>query len=185
MMRILIDGYNLLYASAIFATGPAAPTLRRTREALLSRLAQLLGPDWATKTTVVFDAREAPPGLPQHLTHQGLTVRFAPRNSTADELITDLIRSHHAPRQLTLVSSDHRVQVAAKRRQATAVDSDVWLDQLRNAAANNVPPARSPASGRARLQRQTEQSETKPVDDAVNPFPPGYGEDLLDDLPRW
>ncbi len=183
-MRILIDGYNLLHASSVFAAGPAAPTLRRTREALLNRLAQLLGSDWATKTTVVFDAREAPPGLPQKLKHQGIDVRFAPRNSTADELIADLIRAHHAPRQLTVVSSDHRVQVAAKRRQATAVDSDVWLHQVRQSASDHAAPG-PPSSRGPRQQATSEHAESKPVEDSVNPFPPGYAEDLLDDLPRW
>ena len=62
--------------------------------------------------------------------HKGLSVRFAPRDSDADTLIEELIAADSAPRRLTVVSSDHRLQRAAHRRKAIAVDSDVWLAQL-------------------------------------------------------
>jgi predicted RNA-binding protein with PIN domain len=78
----------------------------------------------------VFDAADAPPGLPKVLAHAGMTVRFAPRRSDADTLIEELIASNRAPRRLVVVSSDHRIQRAARRRRAKPVDSDVWLAEL-------------------------------------------------------
>ncbi len=74
----------------------------------------------------MFDAADAPPGLPRTLEHRGLTVRFAAKSGSADELIEELIRADSAPRRLMVVSSDHRLQRAARRRKATAIDSDVW-----------------------------------------------------------
>ena len=41
-----------------------------------------------------------------------------------------LIAADSAPRRLTVVSSDHRLQRAAHRRKATAIDSDKWFAQL-------------------------------------------------------
>ncbi len=62
--------------------------------------------------------------------HKGLLVRFAARDEDADTLIEELIREDSAPRRLTVVSSDHRIQRAAKRRRARAVDSDVWYAEV-------------------------------------------------------
>jgi hypothetical protein len=38
-----------------------------------------------------------------------------------------LIRKHSSPRALTVVSSDHRLHRAARRRRATPIDSDRWV----------------------------------------------------------
>ena len=87
-------------------------------------------PQSSSMPAVVFDARGAPPGLPRTLTYHAITVRFASRTRSADELIEELIEADTAPRQLTVVSSDHQVQRAARRRRARAVDSDVWHDEV-------------------------------------------------------
>ena len=42
----------------------------------------------------------------------------------------EYIDLHTAPRNLTVVSSDHRVQRAAKRRRAQAVDSNLWYQRI-------------------------------------------------------
>jgi predicted RNA-binding protein with PIN domain len=127
-MSLLIDGYNFLAASGVFASGP--PTLARTREALLDFLAGALTPEEAAKTVIVFDASQAPPGLPHSLTHRGLRVRFSPKGQVADDVIEELIRLDSAPKSLTVVSSDHRIQRAAKRRKARAIDSEVFRAEL-------------------------------------------------------
>ena len=131
-MSILIDGYNLLHVTGIFGSGPAS--FRRSREALLDFLAAMIDPAELPRTTIVFDSSEAPPGLPRKLKHSGLTVHYASDYESADELLEELIRAETAPRKLTVVSSDHRVQRAAKRRKATAVDSDCWYADLVRAA---------------------------------------------------
>lgn len=144
-MRLLIDGYNFLAASGVFASG--SPTLAASRRALLDFLAGALSPEDAAATTIVFDAAEAPPGLPRQFTHRGLLVRFADRGQEADEVLEELIRQESAPRRLTVVSSDHRVQRAARRRKARAVDSELFRLEL----------ARRPQ------QAEAEASDSKPV----------------------
>ena len=42
----------------------------------------------------------------------------------------EYIELHTAPRNLTVVSSDHRVQRAAKRRRAQAIDSNLWYQRI-------------------------------------------------------
>ncbi len=126
---ILIDGYNLLHASGVF--GSAGPTsLHSSREALLDWLGQVLSDAERQRTTIVFDAREAPPGLPADAEKHGIRIQFAPRGREADDLIEQLIDAHHHPRSLLVVSSDHRLHRAANRRRAQAVDSDRWVARV-------------------------------------------------------
>lgn len=152
--RLIIDGYNLLHVTGI--VGPAAlpSTLERSRNGLLNFLAAALDPPTRKSTTIVFDAMNAPPGLPHTRNHHGMTVLFAPSPDDADTVIENLIRSHNSPRRLTVVSSDHRIQRAARRRRATPVDSEKWytnIERRRHAddpkqAAPEVKP-RAPLSG--------------------------------------
>lgn len=129
-MALLIDGYNLLNSVGITGRSVGVSSLQRSRLALLNFLAESLDPAEAAQTTVVFDAADAPPGLPRVAEHRGMTVRFAAQHEDADALIEELIQADSAPRRLTVVSSDHRVQRAARRRRARGVDSDVWYGQL-------------------------------------------------------
>jgi uncharacterized protein len=129
-MSLLIDGYNLLNATGILGRGIGPGGLQRAREALLNLLAESIPPEELSRATVVFDASEAPWGSARAVQHKGLAVRFASREADADTLIEEIIAKESAPRRLTVVSSDHRIQRAAHRRKATAVDSDKWFAQL-------------------------------------------------------
>jgi predicted RNA-binding protein with PIN domain len=121
---LIIDGYNLLHVTGLFGRGKAS--LEASRQALLGFLAAAVEPEEIAATTVVFDAAAAPPGLPNRFTMRGIDVQFARGYESADELLEELIAAHPTPRKLTVVSSDHRVQRAAKKRRAQAIDSDVW-----------------------------------------------------------
>ena len=140
-MPLLIDGYNLLNATGIVGRGGPS-SLGRSRLALLNFLAASIDPQELPHTTVVFDAHDPPPGLPRVVQHGPLLVRFAARNQTADQLIEELIRADSAPRRLVVVSSDHEIQRAARRRRATAVGSDLWYADLilRDASATRSRP---------------------------------------------
>ena len=129
-MPLLIDGYNLLHVSGVFGTGTALTELHRSREALLAFLAAALAPAERAQTTIVFDAASAPPGLPQSFLHDGVRVEFAREPGNADAMLEKLIAAHDAPRKLIVVSGDHRVQRAARRRRAQAIDSDRWWAEL-------------------------------------------------------
>jgi uncharacterized protein len=140
-MALLIDGYNLMYASGIIGGG-GAKGLERSRAALIRFVAGAVDDAERAVTTIVFDAAGAPPGLPATLRSDDLTIRFAKGYPDADELLEELIAGDHAPRRLTVVSSDHRVQRAAKRRRARAVDSEVWFaEALRKRSATGAASA--------------------------------------------
>jgi hypothetical protein len=202
-MALLIDGYNLLHASGILPRGIGPGTLERARAALLNFLAESLEPDELRLATAVFDAREAPRGLPRIVDHRGLRVHFAPNPGDADELIEQLILADHSPRRLIVVSSDHRLQRAAKRRRATPIDSDIWYTEIlrrriarQKLPVGDVPKPPGPLSesevsywlGKFGVAADELPNSAKPdsrpagrPSSIPNPFPPGYGEDLLDE----
>ena len=150
-------------------------------------------------TTIVFDAAGAPPGLPQRFLHEGIGVEFARDPGNADELLEKLIAADDAPRKLMVVSGDHRVQRAARRRRAQAIDSDRWWAELcaqRHRQGAKRPPFPQKPSGPPSaseveywtgqfgdsLEEGRGQGQTPaPRNELENPFPPGYGEELLDD----
>ncbi len=196
-MALLIDGYNLLHASGILGRGIGPGSLERSRAALLNFLAETLPESELPATCVVFDAREAPPGLPRVSQYRGMTVRYAPRNSDADEEIERLIRADSAPRRLTVVSSDHRLHRAARRRRARPVDSDRWYaevvrERLARSRSKSPPgkPAGKPTSAEVKYwleqfgfdlpeEAAPPEHEARPMPDS--PFPPGYAEDVEDE----
>lgn len=198
-MPLLIDGYNLLHVSGVFGRGTALTELHRSREALLAYLAASLSLSERKRTTIVFDAAGAPPGLPQSFAYEGMRVQFARDPGNADELLEKLIVAHDTPRKLVVVSSDHRVQRAARRRRATAIDSDRWWAELASArrareqALPSAPqkPAANLSAGEvdywvnqfsdAPHDESGRTKKVQPEGDIDNPFPPGYGEDLLDE----
>jgi predicted RNA-binding protein with PIN domain len=191
-MALLIDGYNLLHVTEIFGRPGAGTELHRTRIALLDFLAASIDERQRPHTTIVFDAAGAPPGLPRTLTHEGISVHFARRHSDADELIEELVEAHPAPRELLVVSSDHRVQRAARRRGAAFIDSDQWYAEIRAAHRQRekgreqdgeIPADKSHADvSREEVAYWVDEFADAPPDDApANPFPPGYADDVLND----
>jgi predicted RNA-binding protein with PIN domain len=150
-MAILIDGYNLLHVTGIFSNAVGPGSLQKLHEALLDFLAAAIEPGEVRQTTVVFDAKGRRATTRRSFEYSGITVHYSARHEDADTLLAELIRDHAAPRQLTVVSSDHQVQRAARRRRAKAVDSDVWYTQVlraRNARQESAthPPETKPAA---------------------------------------
>lgn len=152
-MSLIIDGYNLLFAAGMVGSVNGEGSFEGERRALLDALLNVIDPKELPQTTVVFDSANAPPGLPRTVNHHQITVRFASGYADADEMIEELIRDHHAPKRLTVVSSDHRVQRAARRRKATAIDSDSWFRLMRQTRkriqeqeAKKPPPPKQPSA---------------------------------------
>ena len=206
-MSLLIDGYNLLHVTGIFGKGRGPGGFQRSREALLRFLAASIEPRLRKDTTIVFDAADAPPGLPSTLKHEEILVRYARDYPDADALIEELIADHSSPRRLTVVSSDHRIQRAARRRRSQAIDSDIWYSQLWEQRANflrnhgqQVPEKPTGKLSDAEVESWVEEfskttSEPLPTDplptspgtsaeqqlSPESPFPPGYAEDISED----
>ncbi|MCA9642727.1 MAG: NYN domain-containing protein, partial [Myxococcales bacterium] len=97
---LLIDGYNLLHVTDLFGEGGLEGTLRRSREALLAYVAARLSARERKRTTIVFDAAGAPPGLPAEQSHEGLRVLFARGYADADAMLEALIEQARAPKSL-------------------------------------------------------------------------------------
>ena len=203
-MNLLIDGYNLLHVTGIFGKGSGPGMFQRSREAFLRFLATSLDDDQRCRTTIIFDAADAPPGLPSTLEHSGMVVRYARGYPDADSLIEELIQRESVPRKLLVVSSDHRIQRAARKRKAHSIDSDAWYSQLwqrpsisRQSLGKKMPekPVGELSSKEVEYwinEFTTEDLEREDPADSIrakskrrenapdNPFPPGYGEDLLE-----
>ncbi len=129
-LLLLIDGYNVVAPIAAPGRAPDPHWLQRERRLLLQRLVQHLTCETRQRTCVVFDAAHPPLDRPDRFTVDGIEIMFAVGYPEADDLLEELIAVHSAAKQLTVVSSDHRVQLAARRRGATAFDSAEWLDRL-------------------------------------------------------
>lgn len=146
---LLIDGYNLMYAAGLARVRYAPGDLERCRHRLLVLIAEQLHPDQRARTTVVFDAQEAPPGAERRMTHQGISVLFAEPGQDADTFLELLIATHSASRQIVLVSSDHRLQKAVAKRHGRSLDSDKFLEVLASGDARRQPETVARSSGRS------------------------------------
>lgn len=129
-IRLLIDGYNLMFEStSVDRKLDGQSALRAARGRLLHLLLDLIDASMRDQTMIVFDAKKAPLGLPDRYEYHGIQIVFARDWNSADELIQSEIRSHSAPKNLTVVSSDHAIHRKALARGANVTDSDIWLDE--------------------------------------------------------
>ncbi len=129
-MRILIDGYNLLFQSQLVGKGRGPGWLERARQKLIAHLHSRISQELLAQTTIVFDASQAQDSSRDSISKQSVSIIFAHEHPQADDLLEELIRQHPSPKSLTVVSSDHRIQRCAKARRAQSVDSESFLDRL-------------------------------------------------------
>ncbi len=146
---LIIDGYNLMHAAGIGRKRYGPGDLERCRNRLLNQLATRLSKAAASDTIVVFDAHEAEV---REVTQQFLLpfrVRFSTDGRDADSEIELLLASHSSPKQVLIISSDHRLHKSARRRRASCVDSEEFWNQLETVATepNKTKPAKPPTSG--------------------------------------
>ena len=184
-------------------TDPSA--LRRNREAFLDFLSTRIDFSAHRTVSIVFDAEKKIEKLPDQFHYRGMEIYFAQDHVSADDLIEELIKMDSVPKKLLVVSSDHRLQRAAKRRGAQWRDSDEWFDQLLASRSNSEststdekPPINKPfdlpdLDSLEKLiadELERESVEDLPRDskdemekdgqslESDNPFPEGYGDDL-------
>ena len=132
-LYLVIDGYNLMHAAGLGRSEYGPGELERNRQRLLSRVASTLDEQIAADALVVFDAHLAVPRAadedqPQPRTP--LAVRFSRDGRDADAEIEMILDTHSSPRQILIVSSDHRLHKAAARRKAQCMDSEDFLRQF-------------------------------------------------------
>jgi predicted RNA-binding protein with PIN domain len=152
-MLYLIDGYNLLHALDVLPKRLGPKGLHYARQRLLDVLHAAFRED-AGSVTIVFDAAGAPPSVRDVQEYRGLEVRFAVRHEEADDLIELLIRHEAHPQKLTVVSDDHRIQQAARRRHCNGLGCGAFLDWLHE-RRRPAPPA-TQADSSAKPQRSSD-----------------------------
>jgi predicted RNA-binding protein with PIN domain len=138
-MPLLIDGYNLYhFARSVYIDDRI--------DLALSAFVSIID-EWTRrsrqKVTLVFDG-SIPPVLRQNPAQFGsVALEFSGPNSDADSVIERHILMYSAPKLLTIVSSDHRIQKAARRRHCKVLASDeFWLKMAKKLTAK--PPAPEP-----------------------------------------
>lgn len=141
---LIIDGYNLLHAAGMAQRNYSHGDLQRCRTRLIRFLLSKLSPAELERATLVFDARVPPPDRPNEFRITGMRVQFANPGGDADEMIEKLLAMHSSPTRVTLISSDRRLQTAARRRHARAVGSEAFFDQM----SGRDRPARGEKSGK-------------------------------------
>lgn len=209
-MDTIIDGYNLIFQCGLQSKSTASDALERSRNRLIDEIASYAGVEVAKKTTIVFDANYRPLAAKTNRYRlKNVLVLYADRFDDADSMIEYLIGRHPVPKKLTVVSSDHRLHKAATRKKAIPVDSEIWYDRLlggklvSKTSVVKLPPPDGLADvdwhqeldiqgvdvsaieaeletelGAEPQSRQSDVSQFPPIE---NPFPRGYGEDLMED----
>ncbi|GIW99399.1 MAG: hypothetical protein KatS3mg111_2732 [Pirellulaceae bacterium] len=131
-IRLLIDGYNLLWAAGLSQRAQLPGGWARARHELLRRLQHRLLPAWHAETRVVFDTRFPQPTTDDDsLACWSVQVEFSHGYPHADQRIIELIREHpHAKNFLAVISSDHQIQKVAMTHRAIVLDAADFWDQL-------------------------------------------------------
>ncbi len=139
---LLIDTYNLLHA---WRNSPL-----EENGADVAALARLLGASGYASGPIQLICDGTPPSGHdgQHDFQEGIVrITYAGVGKDADSLIEAIIERSSAPTRLLVVSSDRRIQRAAKRRRAYAIQSQRFIALLVNDARNSaVPAAEKPGS---------------------------------------
>ena len=130
-MKYLIDGYNLIFECGLQGRQTTAESLARARRELQQTIAAHIPASGHSDVTIVYDAKKQPLSGQQDRELFGkIEVLYSIHFEEADDLIEGLIRKHAVPKDLVVVSSDHRIHKAALRRKATPIDSGDWYDWL-------------------------------------------------------
>jgi hypothetical protein len=103
-------------------------------------------------------------------------------------MIEDLLENYRAPKSLLVVSSDHRVQRAARHRGARFIDSEEWYAERvanlrRQPAADDAvaKPSEKPTPDEVGHWLKEFGGAATGRESPKSPFPPGYADDLVDE----
>ena len=184
-LYLVIDGYNLMHAAGLGRSEYGPGELERNRQRLLSRVAVVLDDQIAADAVVVFDAHLAVPRASdedQPPARSPLAVRFSRDGRDADAEIELILDSHSSPRQILVVSSDHRLHKAAARRKARCIDSEDFLRQfdepepLRGLRRKRPQPRKNgatkplPGKSTEKIFQDTQQAKATDTEDYLEDF---------------
>ncbi len=150
-MVVIIDGHNLLQSiQKTFEDFDSLTAVRLCQ--IISRYLKQV----RENGEIVFDGT-GPKDKSEFDNISNLEVFFAGQGSDADTVIEDKIKASTAPKRLTVVSSDRRLQKAARARKATVVKSQVfWSNLCRQLSRKRT--IKEPASKRQGISEgETEQ----------------------------
>jgi hypothetical protein len=144
-MSVLVDGNNLTFAMADAGLDSGRGALCRLLGLLAERTDQ--------RVRVVFDGKSPPPGLAGQIADSRIEVLYSDRRK-ADAVIAELIQADSAPRRLTVVSTDHEIRQAARRRRCRSVVSCDFAAVLAGLRESRPPRPGEPAEKRRGLTPQ-------------------------------
>jgi predicted RNA-binding protein with PIN domain len=119
-MPLLLDAYNVLHV-----TGVLPPDLAGID---LEELADLIAGSRHRHEPAILVCDG--PARHHRVSHPSVHVRFAGPGKTADDLIARLIRRSTSPRRMTVITSDREIAQAVRRRRATVIESERFLQML-------------------------------------------------------
>ena len=163
---LIIDGYNLMHAAGLGRRSYGPGDLERCRNRLLKQLENSLDESAAADSIVVFDGMSISATGAADNTSSMIKVRFSSIDSDADTEIETLLRTHSSPRQILVVSSDHRLHKAARSRRTQCMDSEEFWQLLQSDSGPSKPsaPGRRP---------------DRPPAEVFNPADVDYAQDFL------
>lgn len=156
---VIIDGYNLMHAVGIARQTYGPGDLERCRHQLLLWLKEHIADQKQSNVTVVFDAIDSPkPGSTVEYFDQ-IEVRFPNRGIEADAVIEWMVAKHSAPKQVLVVSSDHRLHKAARRRRSQVIDSEDFARMMSHETTRSTSNAAAPEVAKPNPQSVEERNE--------------------------
>jgi len=151
-MLVVIDGYNLL-----------AQSNYKSRDELLKELKKYQNLQ-GHSVTVFFDGTHRGTSYGDRYMEGGVLIIFSPLNVTADEMIEEFLESSKQS-NIVVVSSDRRVQSAAKAKKLSYLESKDFLFKLKH-----TPTTDKNSSPKPWMEgRTTEEEGERPTKKGGNP----------------
>jgi predicted RNA-binding protein with PIN domain len=133
-MRLLIDGYNVIFGETDRPPHRPERELEQMRNDLLERL-EAYRTTSDEDITVVFDGGEAGAHLARFQHYGGVEVIFSDPSSDADEEIKEYLHGYSGVRDTKVVTNDRPLAQAAKKLGARIVGTEWLIDRMQRAAA--------------------------------------------------